>query len=60
MLLKNTSIASDKVIEKFREYRDYKDDYYHNVMFISTMRKFLKHVRLLSFTKPKDDVPYTR
>jgi len=52
VLLKSTNTANDKILDKFREYRDYKDDYYHNVLFISTLRKFLKLVRILSFTKP--------
>lgn len=51
-MLKSTNTANDKILDKFREYRDYKDDYYHNVLFISTLRKFLKLVRILSFTKP--------
>lgn len=51
MLSKNSSIGTERVLDKFKEYRDYKDDYYHNVLYISTLRKFMKLTRLLSFTK---------
>lgn len=50
-MLKNANQASEKTLEKFREYREYKDDYYHKVLFIVTIRKMLKLLRLTSFTK---------
>lgn len=50
--MKATNIANDKIFSKFKEYTEYKDDFYHNVLFIATMRKFLKLLRLMSFTKP--------